>query len=64
MKKAGRPKLDGTLPVKVHIDAALVEWLDRESTRRKRSRSYLINELLQRRMLQLERRRKKPRKES
>lgn len=48
-----------TVQMKVYVDADLVRWLESEEIRYQRSRSYLVNEALRRRMDQLEARRKK-----
>lgn len=56
--KVGRPKLENTDSVKVHVDVDLVEWLDGECLNRERSRSFIVNEILRLRRSQLMRRRK------
>lgn len=56
MAKVSKP--EGTIQVGIWMDPELVEWLDREASARDRSRAYLVNEAVRRRMQQLERRRK------
>jgi hypothetical protein len=58
MNKAGRPKMENSEPVKLHLDVELVQWLDRECENRERSRSFVVNEMLRLRKAQLQRRRK------
>jgi hypothetical protein len=60
MKKSGpgRPKMENTEAIKVHLDFELLAWLDGEVVSRERSRSYLFNEMVELRRKQLQRRRK------
>ncbi len=46
--------------VKVRLDVELVEWLDRECEGRERSRSFVVAEVMRKRMKDLNKRRKVP----
>ncbi len=59
MNKAGRPKMENTEAVKLHVDVELLQWVDSECVNRERSRSFVINEMIRLRRSQLLRRRKK-----
>ena len=58
MGKASKP--EGAIQVQIWMEPDLVAWLDLEAVKRDRSRAYLVNEAVRRRMGTLESRRKSP----